>query len=658
MPRFVAPLSPNLRRPVAEASASSSSVSQLAGGSQASLRPPVHPSSRQSSSSFTGISDGLDATSSSTPGLDRTAATEDETEDLSEAQLRALYDSEEIDRFLNLFSAYVSEVRLPDGAAGAGVRAAVEPDASETGQEQTSELYELAEEGSDSEEWMSVRPGIPSDVPPLPPRPPAAAQDVSLPRQIALKYIIPHLPPGAPTRPIFTLGRLRLTTQRLYLALAPPYERLFIRIWRLATWQKREISLRYCALFWILWYQNLLLPAFFVRILYALLRRKVFPYPSLSELRQRREEVGRARAFGKEVETRLAAPATVAVNELWRFVKLASLARLSAAAKGSRRSDTAKEIEEIRIEQDTTVLEKDSEKKEVEDIKSTALFVMDQISDLHERIRNLFLWREPRFSWLFTLVLLCLCLVTTFVPAKYLAKAVYATGGIIFWHVIPILVALTDAERARLPPPLDALPTDADYAMDLISQRVARGLDVRPSNKRHGSSNPAVSTPSLAEQPGDVDNNAKWKKWGERVAHGKAWIEGGRQLLKGQEWSRTGSWPPPGPLIPNLAFAHSAPDLHVETHTFPAQHAKAPGLITLTTASFFFTSLLSSTAKVTIPLSSIRAVKKAGPTKGLHIRWYDEHTEAEQEDKFAWVGGRDELFARLVGWQGRRWIRI
>ncbi|KZT30570.1 hypothetical protein NEOLEDRAFT_1053072 [Neolentinus lepideus HHB14362 ss-1] len=585
---------------------------------------------------------------------------EKDTEELSEEQLRTLYDSEEIDRFLNLFSAYVSEVRLPDGPVGTEARATVEPTASSDGQETPLATYTFDGESHDSEEWTSIRLEIPANVPPLPRPPSEAAQDVSLSRQIALKYLIPYLPLETANRPTFTLGRLRLTTQRLYLAVAPPYERLLIRTWRLATWQKRETSLRYCVLFWVLWYQNLLLPAFFARILYALVRRKIFPYPSLSELRQRREEVGRANAFGREVGRCLAAPPTIVVNELWRFVKLASVARLTASARGTHSTDTVKDSQEIRVEtqQATTVLEKDTEQEEVEDIKSTALFLMDQISDLHERIRNLFLWRQPQSCWLLILILVVLCLVTACVPAKYLAKVAYATGGTLFWHVIPILFALTDAERARLPPPLHTLPADADYAMDLISQRVARGLDVRPSSKRHGSSNSVSSPAGFGEQPGDVDNNAKWKKWSDRVAHGKAWIEGGRRLIKGQEWSRIGSWPPPAPLIPNLAFAHSAPDLHVETHTFPAQHAKAPGLITLTTTSFFFTPLISSTAKVVISLASIRAVKKVGPMKGLHIRGINGHSDTETEERFAWVGGRDELFARLVSWQGRRWIRI
>lgn len=90
---------------------------------------------------------------------------------------------------------------------------------------------------------------------------------------------------------------------------------------------------------------------------------------------------------------------------------------------------------------------------------------------------------------------------------------------------------------------------------------------------------------------------------------------------------------------------------------FPAQRNTAPGLITLTPATFVFTPLLSTTAKVTIPLTALRGVKKTGLFKGLSMRWVADASGEEHEERFRWVGGRDELFARLIGTDGRRWLK-
>lgn len=70
---------------------------------------------------------------------------------------------------------------------------------------------------------------------------------------------------------------------------------------------------------------------------------------------------------------------------------------------------------------------------------------------------------------------------------------------------------------------------------------------------------------------------------------------------------------------------------------------------------------MSPTAKVTIPFAQLRGVKKTGLLKGLSLRWADEQSDGnliEKEEKFMWVGDRDELFARLIGPDGRRWLKV
>jgi len=46
-------------------------------------------------------------------------------------------------------------------------------------------------------------------------------------------------------------------------------------------------------------------------------------------------------------------------------------------------------------------------------------------------------------------VVFLLFLVTLLLPAKYIAKLMYAVGGIFFWHIAPVIAAMPAADRAR-----------------------------------------------------------------------------------------------------------------------------------------------------------------------------------------------------------------
>lgn len=91
-----------------------------------------------------------------------------------------------------------------------------------------------------------------------------------------------------------------------------------------------------------------------------------------------------------------------------------------------------------------------------------------------------------------------------------------------------------------------------------------------------------------------------------------------------------------------------------------AQYASSPGLIALTSCTLSFTSLTGTYARLVIPRDRLRGVKKTGLMKGISITWVPGELidGEEREDKFHWVGNRDELFARLVGSGGGRWITV
>lgn len=79
--------------------------------------------------------------------------------------------------------------------------------------------------------------------------------------------------------------------------------------------------------------------------------------------------------------------------------------------------------------------------------------------------------------------------------------------------------------------------------MELIAKRIATGQDVGiashrnqssrlPSNDSASSENlvPTLDGHSHDARPSE-DDGINWKKWGERIARGKSFLEEGRQLL-------------------------------------------------------------------------------------------------------------------------------
>ncbi|KAF8560346.1 hypothetical protein OG21DRAFT_58202 [Imleria badia] len=258
---------------------------------------------------------------------------------LSEAQLRQLYDEEEVERFMSLFSAYVTEVRLSTGVTSTG-----------------STL-------SHTMNNLDTMTGSPS----IPPRP----ADRSLSEHIAYNYILPRLPPAAGVTPAFTLKRLSLTIQRLYLALFPPYKTFLLDLAQLALWKDYQHSLRHCITFWFLWFHDLLLPALVFRIVFGLLRRRLSTYPTLKELQERRQETAQALRFGEAVQQRLSVT-TLGPVELWRLFKVYK-------SEGKNKA---------------SAIETDEE----ENFKRDVLHALNELADLHERIKNIFTWRRPDVS--------------------------------------------------------------------------------------------------------------------------------------------------------------------------------------------------------------------------------------------------------------------
>ncbi|KAJ3988572.1 hypothetical protein F5890DRAFT_383607 [Lentinula detonsa] len=556
-------------------------------------------------------------------------------DELSEEKLRQLYDEEEISRFLQLFAAHVTEVQLPESMPAATQGASVKMES--TSEDETCGLDMQHSGVYENEQTLSQR--------------------------IAFKYILPLLPPPPLPPPPFALGRLRLATQRLYLSIWPVYVPFFHHLAALCTWKHRSRSARYCMIFWMLWYYDLLLPTFFFRLLYALMRRRIFTYPTVTELRQRRKQVDKANELGEEISIRLSTT-SFGLTEMWRISRIFTKSKKSKAPK----PNIAPGFPNTKVD-DPTVLDDTEESQKETDMKRAILQAMNDIADLHERIKNIFIWRRPASSKVYGTALCCCCILTLFCPAQYIAKLVYFLGGVFFWHIIPILAALPPEDRARIPPAFQDAPTDAEFAMEVISQRIAAGLDINPpkvTSKSSQTSSNGVSATIVTEDattlsapatPGGSRNekgkDIDWKKWGERAAIGKAWVVDRKigQRSDNLASSATVSQPAPVPEVPLPSD---------ETHVFPCQHTSSPGLLTLTRNVLFFNPIASTKTKVAIPLTDIRGVKKTGLLRGLTVKWIDltNDEDKHKEEVFPWVGGRDEIFARLIGTDVKRWMKL
>ncbi|KAL4267152.1 GRAM domain-containing protein 4 [Pleurotus pulmonarius] len=561
-------------------------------------------------------------------------------EDLNEQQLREIYDNDEINRFLHIFSTSVTELhRLPS-----------EQNSTKSGDHVSNSTRH---EESETDHRVHSQASSGNTISSLP-----------------SSWVEPFLLPTAPPRPAFTLGRLKVAIQRLYLATVPVYGSFFSSLVELATWQDRRRSLAYCSVYWILWYHNVLLPVLFLRILFSLLRRRVLPYPTVKELRDHQAQVRRSYELGEEVHTRFSASSTIGLSEVRRIVKIMNSARKARFKKdnlppskqdGAVGDDESIAVDEVQVPDSTTVLDASilGDKTEA-NVKRDILYALDMTADIHERIRNIFIWRDPPSSRLYAIVIFGVFFVTLVLPAKYLAKLVYFILGVCFWHVMPLVSSFPPDALARLPPPLSDVPTDADYAMKLISQQALAGLRVTPTRPKSSSASSTPDTPAVGNDlttrsVTDSAEGVNWKKWGEKLASSKAMVTNGRQILLEEHPSLVSRVS----KLSTILAPGQASSEHI-TRSFPAYNISTPGLITITLSNVCFTPLLSAYATKTIPIESIRSVKKSGMLKGLAVSWVDTQEEdAPQEEKFRWVGGRDELFARLLGLASKeqRWRR-
>ncbi|TFK30431.1 hypothetical protein FA15DRAFT_662382 [Coprinopsis marcescibilis] len=534
-------------------------------------------------------------------------------------ELRRHYDDAEIRRFLHVFSSYVTEVKSLDGISP--IEGQVHPIHQKDWDEGTS---------------------------------PA---DRTLSALIAETLVAPNLPATSNEAPPFALGRVRLTTYRLYLALQTTYSPFLDSLYKLAIWKNFQRSFVCCSFFWILWWHNMLFPAMVATTIAAILERKIRPYPRAQSLREYREQMSRAEHFGDRLMEEVSSPSPVGVAEVWRLARMANRTwnsgRKSRDGKGKDALNPPEKLSDpLSLSSPTEDMTSQKELQHGEDrdvdfLKQLLLHLATNLADLHERIHNIFLWRNPVASKRYTMALVAIFLFSVIIPTQYLVKLVWLVLGFTFWHITPVLHSLSSHDRWRLPPPFAEIPTDAEYAMHLISSRVAAGQDVLPSgSKPHRPHSGAVE---IGQPIKTFSSKSGMNSIGKFIVN-----EAQRIGAKIPEAIERPAHPSHPLLAGALAFAF--PTITSETYSYMGQLGSSPGLITLTSKRLYFTSPFSESVKREIDLDKISGVRKSGVLKGLQISYYDgtEHCEL----RFTWINNRDELFARLVGLGNRRWRSV
>lgn len=115
----------------------------------------------------------------------------------------------------------------------------------------------------------------------------------------------------------------------------------------------------------------MLLPALFARLTYALVRRRLLPYPTAQELVDRRNATVQADVMGAQIRAYLDTNVSnVGLKDAWKMFRIAT----------KNKKQKAKDAVE-----DTPNENADADWREDENSKRAVLAIMEEIADFHER---------------------------------------------------------------------------------------------------------------------------------------------------------------------------------------------------------------------------------------------------------------------------------
>jgi len=132
-------------------------------------------------------------------------------------------------------------------------------------------------------------------------------------------------------------------------------------------------------------------------VLYNLAWRRVLPYPTVAELRHRQNEIAKADEFGDVIAARLTASSAVGLKEVWRIAKLfkkskkdklKSKSNASLAPPGGLSATPSPGVSQESLLPESIPDPTTEEEKKLGDIRQTAVIIMNEVADVHERIKK------------------------------------------------------------------------------------------------------------------------------------------------------------------------------------------------------------------------------------------------------------------------------
>jgi hypothetical protein len=136
---------------------------------------------------------------------------------------------------------------------------------------------------------------------------------------------------------------------------------------------------------------NLVLPSFIFYILYALLDRRIHPYPSLAQLREHRGSIDSASEFGEELQARLNATAPFGLFDAWRTLRVYNKNKIHKAKEKLKQSDDAASlmsVETVVTDNDITPMDDSAEKTQEYDVRALGLEALCELIDGLERLKK------------------------------------------------------------------------------------------------------------------------------------------------------------------------------------------------------------------------------------------------------------------------------
>ena len=147
-------------------------------------------------------------------------------------------------------------------------------------------------------------------------------------------------------------------------------------------------------MYWVLWYNDLLLAGLLALVLYSLGRRKFLPYPTLEDLQERRREIKSAEHFSRNVVTGVVSARSVRVADLLKTLKgLRSTPRVDDNSKDPDASSTYSGYLAEGVAENVAICENSVEateevSAEEADLIRFVLRLANAVADLHERIKK------------------------------------------------------------------------------------------------------------------------------------------------------------------------------------------------------------------------------------------------------------------------------